>query len=208
LGLQQNRAVYTCVDAKGRRLTSDRPIPECLDREQRELSPSGTVRRTHGPSLTAIEAAAQEERDRKLAEQRFRAAEEKRREKVLLARYPNQLSHDRERAQALIALDAVVAEAGKRVTELSAQRKKLDGETEFYKADPSKMPFQLKRKIEENDEQMAAQKRFLANQDEEKRRINARFDEELARLKQLWGSAASMGAPSAGTAATAAGAKR
>jgi hypothetical protein len=52
--------IYTCVDAKGRRITSDRPIIECIDREQRELSPSGTVRRKIGPSLTAMERAAVE----------------------------------------------------------------------------------------------------------------------------------------------------
>ena len=37
--------IYTCVDAKGRRLTSDRPIVECLDREQKELTPNGNVKR-------------------------------------------------------------------------------------------------------------------------------------------------------------------
>ena len=30
------------------------------------------------------------------------------------------------------------------------------------------------------------QKRFLAEQDQEKRRINERFDDELAKLRQLW----------------------
>src|SRR3989344_1799514 len=50
--------IYTCVDRNGRRLTADRPIPECLDREQRELSPSGITRRQIGPSLTDVERAA------------------------------------------------------------------------------------------------------------------------------------------------------
>ena len=40
--------------------------------------------------------------------------------------------------------------------------------------------------VEENDTNMAAQKRFIADQESEKRRVNARFDEELARLRQLW----------------------
>ena len=65
-------SIYTCVDRNGRRLTADRPIPECLDREQRELSPSGTTRRQIGPSLTEIERAAQEAQRRKEAEARAR----------------------------------------------------------------------------------------------------------------------------------------
>ena len=83
-------------------------------------------------------------------------------------------------------------------------------ETEFYKSDPDKMPAQLKRKIEENDQQISGQKRFLANQDEEKGRINARFDEELDTLKRLWGvRAATPGVtPTAAAPAAAASARR
>ena len=43
------QGIYTCVDAKGRRLTSDRPIMECIDREQNELSAGGTVRAQDRP---------------------------------------------------------------------------------------------------------------------------------------------------------------
>jgi hypothetical protein len=32
-----HRYLY-CVDAKGRKITADRPIPDCIDREQQELS--------------------------------------------------------------------------------------------------------------------------------------------------------------------------
>lgn len=204
----QTSSIYTCIDAKGRRLTSDRPIAECSDRTQRELDRTGTQRRTIGPTLTAIEQEAQDERDRKAAAEAKRVAEEKRLQKVLVARYPNRAAHDRERADALKALDAVAAEATKRVVALEAQRKTLAAETEFYKADPDKMPPQLKRKIEENEQQIAAQKRFLANQDEEKNRINARFDEELGTLKVLWAGRAAAANPPLAAASGAASAVR
>jgi len=51
--------IYSCVDAKGRTLTADRPIAECSDREQRELSPSGMTRRRLEPTYTAREQAEQ-----------------------------------------------------------------------------------------------------------------------------------------------------
>lgn len=179
------QGIYTCVDAKGRRLTSDRPILECLDREQKELTPSGTVRRTLGPSLTATERAALEERERRAAEERQRQADEKRVQKALLTRYPNQAAHDVERAKALQAQQDVIASGQRRITQLQEQRRKLDQETEFYK-DPAKWPARLKRQVEEADQQLAAQQRFVAAQEEEKKRINTRFEEELARLKVLW----------------------
>src|SRR5215213_6766850 len=101
--------IYTCVDAKGRRLTADRPIADCLDREQKELNSNGTVRRTHGPSLTATERAAQEERNRKATEEQQRVAEEKRIQKLLVARYPTQAVHDAERAKALRSVQDAIA---------------------------------------------------------------------------------------------------
>jgi hypothetical protein len=115
-------SIYTCVDRSGRRLTADRPIPECLDREQRELSPSGITRRQIGPSLTELERAAQDAQNRKDAEERARVVEERRRERVLVARYPDKAAHDVERAAAVQLVDDVTATAEKRIAELKAER--------------------------------------------------------------------------------------
>ena len=180
------QAIFTCVDAKGRRLTADRPIPECLDREQKELTPGGTVKRRIGPVLTAEERAAEEEKARKAVEERNRLAEEKKRERALLSRYPDRVAHDKERAAAVAVLDDAIATARKNFDQLAAQRKRLDSELEFYKDTPAKAPARLKKQIEENQQHLDAQKRFIANQDSEKQRLNARFDEELGKLKQLW----------------------
>jgi hypothetical protein len=179
-------SIYTCVDAKGHRLTSDRPILDCIDREQIELSSSGQVIRKIGPSLTAAERAAQEENARRAAEERSRQLEQKRRNRALLARYPDKATHDSERNQALAAVDDVIRSALKRIDELHADRKKLDTELEFYSKDIAKAPMQLKHKLTENDNELAAQQRFIANQDDEKKRINAKYDDELLRLRSLW----------------------
>ena len=178
--------IYTCVDRNGRRLTADRPIAECLDREQRELGPSGIVRRQIGPSLSEQERAAQEAQRRKEAEARARELEDRRRERVLTARYPDKATHDVERAAAIQMVDDVTATAEKRLVELAQQRKAFDVEMEFYKKDPSKAPMSLRRKIAENEESIAEQQRFIAGQDQEKRRVHQRFDVELAQLRKLW----------------------
>ena len=181
-------SIYTCVDRNGRRLTADRPIPECLDREQRELSPSGVVRRQIGPSLTEYERAAQDAQRRKDAEERARVMEERRRERALTARYPDKATHDAERAAAIQQVDEVTATAEKRIAELQQQRTALDVEMEFYKKNPDKAPMVLRRKIAENEESIAEQQRFIAGQDQEKRRVHQRFDAELAQLRKLWES--------------------
>jgi hypothetical protein len=202
LGGAWAQGIYTCVDAKGRRLTSDRPIPECADREQKELNPTGTVRRVVPPTLTPAERAAQEERERKAAEERQRLAEEKRLQKLLVARYPNQQVHDAERAKALRAVEDAIASGQRRLVDLGEQRKALQAETEFYKS-AAQWPTKLKRQIDENDQQVAAQQRLIAAQEDEKKRIARRYDEELGRLRLLWaqyGSTAAAGASGAAPA--------
>lgn len=180
--------IYTCTDAKGRRLTSDRPIAECLDREQKVLNSSGTVRRVVPPALTGAERAEKEERERKLAEERQRQAEEKRMQRALLTRYPRPEVHDGERAKALRAVEEAIASAEHRVRDLLQERKRLVAESEFYAA-RELWPANLKRQFEQNYEQEGAQQRFIAAQQEEQRRINERFDEERVRLKVLWAQA-------------------
>jgi Domain of unknown function (DUF4124) len=178
--------IYTCVDAKGRKLTSDRPIPECADREQKELNTSGTVKRTVKPVMTAEEQRVFDEKKKNEAEEQIRQIEEKRKDRALLTRYPSRATHDKERAEALTQVDEVMKAANKRIGELSAQRKDIDTELEFYKKDPNKAPLSLKRQIEDNNNSVAVQKRFVADQEGEKKRINMRFDEELVKLKSLW----------------------
>ena len=181
--------IYSCVDPQGRTVTADRPIAACIDREQKELNPSGSVKRTVPPTLTARERALAEEKARQAQEEKVRAAEERKRNHALITRYPDQSAHDKERSAALSVADDVVAAATRRLASLAAERRKLDAEMEFYRKDPSKAPARLKRQIEENVQHTGAQQRFIAAQEGEKQRINARFDEELARLRALWAEA-------------------
>ena len=178
--------VYTCVDGKGRKLTADRPIPECTDREQKVLNPSGTVQARIGPTLTAQERAALEQKAKKEAEDAARIGDEKRRDRALLARYPSKAVHDNERTEALAQITVVVKAATTRSDELARQRVAIDAEMEFYKKDPSKAPAYIRRQLEENIQSQAVQKRFIAEQEAESRRVNVRFDDELTRLRQLW----------------------
>jgi Domain of unknown function (DUF4124) len=68
--------IYTCVDASGKKLTSDRPIVECNAREQRVLNGDGSVRRILPPTMTADERSEAEARERDTAVERTRQKEE------------------------------------------------------------------------------------------------------------------------------------
>jgi hypothetical protein len=94
-------------------------------------------------------------------------------------------------------VDEVMHASQLRLQELALQRKDLDLEMEFYKKDPAKAPSALKRRMSENALNVAAQQRFMASQEEEKKRINQRFDEELVKLKPRWALQASVPASGA-----------
>ncbi|XPG48629.1 DUF4124 domain-containing protein [Variovorax sp. KK3] len=187
--------IYSCVDSRGRTITADRPIADCADREQRELGPSGTVRRRLEPTYTAREQAEREDRERQAQLQAQRVQEERRRERALLIRYPNAAAHDRERAEALVQIDAVIQAARKRLTELAGERRTIDDELEFYAKDVNKAPDSLRRKADDNSKSMTVQNRFISDQEDEKKRVNARFDEERVRLRALWTGTAPASTP-------------
>lgn len=179
-------SIYVCVDANGRRITADRPIPECLDREQRELTSTGATRRVIPASLTAEERERVEAQEQQEAAQRAKASDDRRRDRALLSRYPSQRKHDEERAKQLAMVESLLAYIHIRSQELIRQRTALDIEMEFYKAAPSEAPAWLLRRLEDNTQQMESQKRLVADKELEKQRINTRFDEELAHLRKLW----------------------
>ena len=182
----QTQGIYSCVDAKGRRLTADRPIADCIDREQKVLNPNGSLKATLGPTLSANERAEQDAREKKELEVQARLVEEKRRDRALLIRYPGKAAHDHERAQALAQIDVAKQGATTQVEKLQREHSAVLAEMEFYKKDPGKTPLPTRRKFDEVTNNLAIQARFIADQDDEIRRINRRFDEELARLNRLW----------------------
>ncbi|MDO5290336.1 MAG: DUF4124 domain-containing protein [Pseudomonadota bacterium] len=178
--------IYTCVDAQGRRLTSDRPILACIDREQRELGSSGNTRRVIPPTMTAAERAAIQAREREEAMQRQREQDLVRRDQALVMRYPNPAAHEEGRRAALAQSQVVLDAAERRLNELASERKKLDEEMEFYSKNPSQAPAKLRLGIQANTRAVQDQKRVIDGQQGERNRINAHFDKEAERLRSLW----------------------
>lgn len=186
--------IYTCVDGNGKKLTSDRPIPECSTRDQRVLNPDGSVKHVMPPTPTADERADQEARERQTAADRAQQQDAIRRDRNLMVRFPNEAVHNKARAAALDDVRTAVQLSEKRIASLTADRKPLMDEAEFYVG--KTLPLKLKQQLDANDAATEAQRSLIQNQQSEIGRINALFDTELARLKKLWAGApaGSMGA--------------
>lgn len=179
--------IYSCVDERGRRLTSDRPIPECNAREQKVLNKDGSVRGVRPPTLTADEQAEADARERRAAEQRAALADAVRRDRNLMQRYRDEAAHQRAREGALDSVRTAQRGTQTRIGDLARERKPLVEEAEFFKGRP--LPAKLRSQLESNDAAMAAQRDAMASQQAEIERINRFYDLELARLRRLWGGA-------------------
>jgi hypothetical protein len=181
-------SIYQCVDSNGKRLTSDRPIAACNDREQRQLNPDGSVKRVIPPTMTAEERNALEAQERAELAKRLSKKDEIRRDRMLVARFPNEAAHAAAREAALNDARRAVRASESRITVLTAERKPLIDESEFYVGKP--LPAKLKQMLDANDAATDAQRSLLQNQQEEIVRINANFDAEFDRLRRLWAGAA------------------
>ncbi|MEO7151838.1 MAG: hypothetical protein ABIX46_09055 [Burkholderiaceae bacterium] len=198
--LMAQPVIFSCTDATGKRLNSDRPLMECAGREQRVLNGDGSLNRLVPPAMTADERTAHEERERRIAVERTAKLEAVRRDRNLLSRFPSEAMHDAARAAALDDIRNASRTSQARLVSLATERKPLMVEAEFYAG--KALPAKLRGQLDAIDAAVEAQKSINVNQQAEMVRVNALFDADLARLRRLWAGAepGTFGSkPSAGT---------
>ena len=179
--------IYSCTDDQGRRITADRPIAGCTAKEQRVLNRDGSLKMVYPPTLTAEERAEKEAAERKAAEVRAAHADAVRRDRNLLARYPNEAPHRKARETALDTVRVAIKASERRLQDLAAERKPLLNEAEFYIGKP--LPPKLRNQLDANDAAVSAQHEAAVSQEAELERVTRFYDTELARLKLLWAGA-------------------
>jgi len=198
--------IYRC-DVNGKKVTSDRPIPECVNKDQDILNPDGSVRRRLPPSRTADEQADAEARERDAALERANRQESIRRDRNLLMRFPTEAKHRSAREAALDDVRKSLKASQTRLELLTKERKPLLDDAEFYLNKP--LPARLKQQLDANEAAADAQRSLVQGNELEIVRINTLYDAELERLKKLWAGAqpGSMGVlppaqPASGAAST------
>lgn len=196
-------SIYSCIDANGKRLTSDRPIPECTARDQRLLNSDGSVRQVVPPTMTGDERAAFEARQQEEALARAQQREAVRRDRNLLQRFPDEAAHQKAREAALDDTHKSLKVSELRLEALEKERKPLMDEQEFYVG--KQLPLKLRQAIDANDAATEAQRSLIQNQKAEQVRVIKLYDDELERLRKLWSGArpGSMGVITSSDAASA-----
>ena len=92
--------IFSCKDAKGRTLTSDRPIAECAG-AVRELREDGAMRREIAAPLTPEQQRLKDEEDARAQMLAHQKREQALRDKALLMAYPSVESLEQMRSPAM-----------------------------------------------------------------------------------------------------------
>ncbi|MGZ8259314.1 MAG: hypothetical protein ACXWUL_02045 [Caldimonas sp.] len=184
------RSSFSCI-VNGKKVVSDRLIPECNNTEQRELNSDGSVKRVVKPTPTTEE---REEIERRELEEKIRLAalnDAVRRDRNLMQRFPDEAAHKKAREKALDELRISERNSAARIALLLEEKKKLDEEKQFYENERVKksLPSALRQKIDANDAALAAQRSVAQNAQRELDRIDKNYEAELQRLKKLWAGA-------------------
>jgi hypothetical protein len=176
--------LYKYTDpATGRTIYTDKVPAEQAGKANEQLSGQGMVVKRNEAAPTADQIAAREaERKRKLEED-IAAKEERRKNQALLNTYPSEKDIDEARDRAIKANEEAVKDAERKLADAEKRKKALAAEAEFYAKRP--IPAQLKRDIQQNEVERNAVTELVEKKKQEIDAINARYDEDLRRYREL-----------------------
>jgi hypothetical protein len=179
-------ARITCCDIDGKRTCGDPAPPQCVTRAKTVFSKGGVAKEVEAP-LTAEQVAARDAEAARKKEEEKKAAEQARKDRALLDSYTNDKEIDAARDRSIADIEKNAEQAQNRLESALAKQKKLEQEKEFYQKRP--MPAQLKRQIEDNEAEIAAQQKALTQKDADIAATRERYANDKQRYLQLSGKA-------------------
>lgn len=179
--------IYCCDAADGRKVCGDFLPPECQGRAYVERDNRGFVSKTVEAPLTAEQQARRDAEVLKLEADAKKVAEERRRTLALLSTYSSAKNIDAVRDRNLAEIDKSIQDAEKRLEEAMKKKKKLDGEKAFYKG--KALPDSVKSQLLENEKEIKAHQKTIADKAKEKEEVRNRFADEKKRYLELTGKA-------------------
>jgi hypothetical protein len=141
------------------------------------------VRRVIEPPLTAEQKAAREAEAKRQRDEAEKQRSQMRRDLALLETYASEAEIEETRNRALGSRQQLIDRAQQRLLEHQKDRKKLEAEAEFYAK--REMPDKLKRSFDGNASLMRSEQRIIDDVRADMDRVNARFDAELKRWRDL-----------------------
>lgn len=186
---------YRCAGKDGRKYYGAIIPPQCAGQMIEALSGQGMVLRRIEAPLTPEQRAAQEVEAQKSAavEQARRDAQaaarvQARRDQALLQTYASEKDIDLVRQRALADNRTAAAQVEARIAQLKQRQDQLGKEAAKYK-DGATPPHKFEQDVRAVAYDLSLQEQLLESRRNEATGINARYDEEIRKYRQLTGAA-------------------
>ena len=176
--------IFTCKDAAGRTISSDRPIQECANRPMREMSRDGWVRREIPAPLTAEQKRQLQLQDEQRKVQQVALEEQRQFDRVLMMRYGSEASIEAARRRELLLLQEKREESSLLMSD--AERRS----TELHKK-KNALPADLLQKRDLAEQAIRTGKQDISQIEAAIVQANVRYDATLKRFRELSASTAS-----------------
>jgi chromosome segregation ATPase len=177
--------VYTCTTANGRKITSDRPIAECADREQRELETTTGRITIIKPKQTEAERYAEREAQKQVLREKESALQQQRRDQQLLARYPDDAALEEKRSYLLEEIKKRWAPTLEEQAKINARRQELNTQA-LARRKANKAPdYDSIKEAAQLERRMLQLQPMLDKFNYEIEETNRNMDADLARLRQI-----------------------
>src|SRR5438309_9152186 len=175
---------YRCVGKDGKKYYgSTVPMP-CLGQPVEQLSTSGIVVKRISPEGNEKDRLAKEAEAKKKREDEAAAREAARRNRALLSTYTSEQDIDEARSRALADNEKAVKDVELRIDAIKKRQASYDKELEFYKGN-NKAPARLQEDIKDAEIDLQAQEDLLAAKKKDANNINARYDNDKKRYREL-----------------------
>ncbi|MDP5009354.1 MAG: DUF4124 domain-containing protein [Glaciimonas sp.] len=184
LPISAHAQIFSCKDAAGRTISSDRPMPECANRAVRELSANGFVKHEIPAPLNAEQKRQQQLKDEKRQAAAEALEQQRQQDKALLARYHSEDDITASRQYYLALSQDFIKRDRAIINDAEKQLEAVRIEAEFYKK-KKVLPLALRNKIEDANRAIDKCKKNIAEHQTEAVNINAKFDDTVKRFREL-----------------------
>jgi hypothetical protein len=177
-------ATYKWVDDKGVVHYTDHMPPEAINKGSAQLNKQGVTVKQTEPAPTPEQRRAREEEEARQKELARRQEAAAKRDRALLSSYTSETEIDLARNRTLRTIESVVQSSKAYVDQLARRKADLEAKrkTEFAQ---KPMPATMERELETISVELAKQEDLLALKQKEVVAVNAKYDADKARWREL-----------------------
>jgi hypothetical protein len=178
------QVTFRCTGHDGKRYYGSTIPQQCLGRPVEQLNAQGLVVKRIDHEAAERDRVAKAAEDKKKREADAAAREKQRRNNALLATYTSEKDIEDARARALADNEKAQKEVETRIDDLKKKQEGYNKEMDFYSGN-KKRPAQLDEDIRNVEIDIKAQENLLAARKKSADVINAKYDDDKKRYREL-----------------------